>query len=106
MHNPQSFPQLATLANAVRASGPKSGRSGEGLGRARRAGLQQATGRRLGLCAAQGRADHQDPYTGNAATHPDAFGLISWNEIAEGTYVDPMTRYGYQDLNALSSLIR
>jgi hypothetical protein len=33
-------------------------------------------------------------------------GLISWNEISEGSYIDPMTRYGYQDLNALSSLIK
>ena len=32
--------------------------------------------------------------------------MISWNEIAEGTYIDPMTRYGAQDLAALSSVIR
>jgi hypothetical protein len=31
--------------------------------------------------------------------------VISWNEIAEGTYIDPMTRYGTQDLQALSGVI-
>jgi hypothetical protein len=40
-------------------------------------------------------------FAGNSATKPDDFGLISWNEITEGSYVDPMTRYGMQDLNAV-----
>jgi hypothetical protein len=31
--------------------------------------------------------------------------LISWNEITEGSYVDPMTRYGMQDLNVVRTLI-
>ena len=44
--------------------------------------------------------------SGNGSTSPDAFGLISWNEIAEGTYIDPMTRYGRQPLDALSAIIR
>jgi hypothetical protein len=44
-------------------------------------------------------------FTGNAATKPDAFGLISWNEITEGSYIDPMTRYGTQDLDVLRTLI-
>ena len=44
-------------------------------------------------------------FSGNAKTNPDDFGLISWNEITEGSYVDPMTRYGSQDLTALKSLI-
>jgi hypothetical protein len=44
-------------------------------------------------------------FDGNAATHPDDFGLISWNEITEGSYIDPMTRYGSQDLSMLQSVI-
>ena len=45
-------------------------------------------------------------FRGNSATSPAAWGVISWNEIAEGTYIDPMTRYAAQDLAALSSVIR
>lgn len=37
-------------------------------------------------------------FDGDAATKPEDFGLIRWNEITEGTYIDPMTCYGSQDL--------
>jgi hypothetical protein len=32
--------------------------------------------------------------------------LISWNEVTEATYIDPMTRYGSQSLTVLSGLIK
>jgi hypothetical protein len=44
-------------------------------------------------------------FTGNAATHPDDFGLISWNEITEGSYVAPLTRYGTAGLDTLRPLL-
>jgi len=45
-------------------------------------------------------------YQGNLASNPDDFGLISWNEITEGTYVAPMTRYGQQDLSMVAALTK
>ena len=44
-------------------------------------------------------------YRGNAAAHPDAWLVISWNEITEGTYVMPLERYGTQSLDTLTSII-
>ena len=47
----------------------------------------------------------RDLYTGNAAARPDAWLVISWNEITEGTYVLPLERYGTQSLSTLTSII-
>ena len=104
--NPQSFQQLATLAGAVRASGSNS----DGTSKVWVAPIAPGYNKQLAGGSAcvprRGGQTIKTLYTGNGATHPDAFGLISWNEISEGSYIDPMTRYGYQDLNALSSLIK
>jgi hypothetical protein len=35
---------------------------------------------------------------------PDAFGLISWNEWSENSFVEPSERYGYQSLDVLRQL--
>lgn len=104
--NPQSFQQLTGLANAVRASG----RNPDGTAKVWVAPLAPGYNKQLAGGSAcvprRGGQTIRALYTGNAASHPDAYGLISWNEISEGSYVDPMTRYGYQDLNALSALIK
>ena len=44
-------------------------------------------------------------FTGNASSHPDGWTLISWNEITEGTYIVPLTRYGTKYIDALSTLL-
>jgi len=104
--NPQSFQQLGALANAVRASGANP----DGTAKVWVAPITPGYNKQISGGSAcvprRGGQTIRTLYTGNSATHPNAFGLISWNEISEGSYVDPMTRYGYQDLNALSSLIR
>ena len=104
--NPQSFSQLATLASAVRSSPANP----DGTAKVWVAPIAPGFNKQLagGTACVPRRsgATIQALYTGNAATHPDAFGLISWNEITEGTYVDPMRRYGSTDLDALSSLIK
>jgi hypothetical protein len=104
--NPQSFKQLAALAAAVRASGANP----DGTAKVWVAPIIPGYNKQLAGGTAcvprRGGQTIRALYTGNGATRPDAFGLISWNEITEGSYIDPMTRYGYQDLNALSSLIR
>jgi hypothetical protein len=43
-------------------------------------------------------------FNGNGATTPDGWTLISWNEYAEGTYVDPMQRYGDRFSHVLRDL--
>lgn len=104
--NPQSFQQLAALAKAVRATG----KNPDGSAKVWVAPLTPGYNKELSGGSAcvprRGGQTIRTLFTGNRATNPNAFGLISWNEISEGSYVDPMTRYGNQDLNALSSLIR
>jgi hypothetical protein len=45
-------------------------------------------------------------FTGNAASRPNGWTLISWNEISEGSYVVPLTRYGTRYTDVLRQLIR
>lgn len=45
-------------------------------------------------------------YDGNLATNPDGWAFISWNEITEGTYIVPLTRYGTQYTSILKTIIQ
>jgi hypothetical protein len=45
-------------------------------------------------------------FAGNSASKPDGWTLISWNEISEGSYVVPLTRYGTTYLDVLKSITR
>jgi membrane-bound inhibitor of C-type lysozyme len=103
--NPQSFSQLRTLANSVRATG----RNPDGSGKVWIAPLNPGYNKKLaGGSTCVPRRNGQTirtVYAGNRASRPLDFGLISWNEITEGSYVDPMTRYGSQDLKALKPLL-
>ncbi len=44
-------------------------------------------------------------YHGNLVSNPDGWDVISWNEITEGSYIVPLTRYGTFYTNELKSLI-
>jgi hypothetical protein len=44
-------------------------------------------------------------FHGNLASRPDGWMFISWNEIAEGSYIVPLRRYGQQYTDALKSVI-
>jgi hypothetical protein len=44
-------------------------------------------------------------FRGNLASRPDGWMFISWNEIAEGSYIVPLSRYGQQYTSALKSVI-
>jgi hypothetical protein len=104
--NPQSFDQLAALANEVHNSGTNP----DGTRKVWIAPVTPGFDTQLeggSTCVPRRNGQTLNAlFKGNAATHPDGFALISWNEITEGTYIDPMTRYGSQDLNVLSGLIK
>jgi hypothetical protein len=103
--NPQSFGQLATLARAVRASGPNPDGSAKIWVAPAAPGFDTQLAGGSSCVPRRGGDTLRKLIEGNGATKPDAWGVISWNEIAEGTYIDPMTRYGTQDLQALSGVI-
>jgi hypothetical protein len=103
--NPQSFGQLATLAKAVRASGTNLDGSRKVWVAPFAPGFDKQLAGGTACVPRRGGQTIRALFSGNATTHPDDFGLISWNEITEGSYVDPMTRYGSQDLSALKPLI-
>jgi len=103
--NPQSFGQLATLAGAVRASAPNPDGSAKVWVAPAAPGFDTQLIGGSSCVPRRGGDTLRKLIEGNAATKPDAWGVISWNEIAEGTYIDPMTRYGTQDLQALSGVI-
>jgi hypothetical protein len=52
----------------------------------------------------QGQTMHE-LFRGNSASNPDGWTFISWNEIAEGSYIVPLTRYGQTYTNALKTVI-
>jgi hypothetical protein len=103
--NPQSFGQLATLARAVRATGPNPDGSAKFWVAPAAPGFDTQLAGGSSCVPRRGGDTLRKLIEGNGATKPDAWGVISWNEIAEGTYIDPMTRYGTQDLQALSGVI-
>jgi hypothetical protein len=45
-------------------------------------------------------------FDGNKATNPDGWLFISWNEIAEGTYIAALTRYGDLYLSTIGNIIQ
>ena len=52
-----------------------------------------------------GKTTLRELFNGNKASSPDAWTLISWNEIAEGTYVLPLKRWGSKWLEKLEALL-
>ncbi|HJX06760.1 MAG TPA: hypothetical protein VJ736_01700 [Actinomycetota bacterium] len=103
--NPESFGQLEQFASAVRATAPNA----DGTRKMWWAPFTPGyDGVLLGgsTCIPRRNGDTMRAlFDGNAASHPDAWTLISWNEIAEGTYVDPLQRYGRRYLDVLRHIL-
>jgi Glycosyl hydrolase family 71 len=103
--NPKSFSQLATLAATVRASGVNPDGTAKTWIAPAAPGYNAQLAGGSSCVPRQGGKTLQTLLTGNAKTNPDAIGLISWNEITEGSYIDPMTRYGNQELNVVKNYV-
>lgn len=104
--NPQSFSQLRTLASMVRGSGPNP----DGSRKVWLAPLDPGYSSHLlnGSSTCVPRRGGQtliDLYKGNSTTFPDAYTLISWNEISEGSYIKPMQRYGTLFTDTVSRIV-
>jgi hypothetical protein len=105
--NPHSFDQLRSLASEVRASGANP----DGSRKLWFAPVTPGYNSELlpGGSTCIPRNDGQTMrllFNGNSATNPDGWTLISWNEIAEGSYIEPLQRYGRRYLDVLSEIIR
>ena len=102
--NPESFDQLQELSNTVR----NSGQNLDGSNKLWFAPLTPGYNSQLlrgGSCVP--RHDGKTIralFDGNSASQPDGWVLISWNEIAEGTYVRPLRRWGDRYLDILRDL--
>jgi hypothetical protein len=84
--NPQSFSQLKELAHRVHSQGkPWFAPFAPGY-------QHQLEG---GTCVPRRHGETlKRLYHGNLRSNPQAMCLISWNEITEGTYIEPLRRYG------------
>lgn len=103
--NPASFRQLRTLATMVRNSGTNPDGSAKVWVAPFTPGYSSVL---LGgsTCIPRNNGDTMRRlFQGNSATNPDGWALISWNEVAEGTYVQPLRRYGNRDLAVIKELL-
>jgi hypothetical protein len=103
--NPHSFDQLRDVANTVRST-----RNPDGADKVWLAPLAPGYNPVLlhggDTCVPRNDGDTMRRlFEGNLASQPDGWLLISWNEIAEGSYVVPLTRYGDAYLDVLRSII-
>jgi len=104
--NPQSFDQLGALATAVKRSGHNPDGSTKVWVAPAAPGYDSVLSGGHTCVPRRGGQTLRVLFRGNGATSPAAWGVISLNEVAEGTYIDPMTRYGAQGLAALTAVIR
>jgi hypothetical protein len=96
--NPQSFAQIKEMGDKVHAAGKRW-----------YAPLNPGYNSQLldgGTCIPRkGGETLRRIWTGNLASKPDGWGMISWNEIAENTHIRPMKLWGSTYLNVLTTLI-
>jgi hypothetical protein len=104
-NNPGSFTTLQKVANAVRSSG----RNPDGTVKRWFAPLAPGYDATLldgSPCVPRnGTQTLQRLFTGNAQSNPDGWALISWNEVAEGTYILSLQRWGGTYLNAVHAIV-
>jgi hypothetical protein len=97
--NPESFTHLQGLSSEIHAAGDKwLAPFTPGYNTALAGGSCIERER-------DGKTTLRELFNGNKASSPDAWTLISWNEIAEGTYVLPLKRWGKKWLEKLEALL-
>jgi hypothetical protein len=103
--NPHSFGQLRAVADSVRSTRNPDGSSKVWLAPLA-PGYNPVLLRGGDTCVPRNDGDTMRRlFQGNLASQPDGWLLISWNEIAEGSYIVPLTRYGDAYLDVVRSLI-
>ena len=99
--NPESFGQLAEFASAVRATAPNPDGSRKVWWAPFTPGYNGVLLGGTTCIPREGGDTMRTLFKGNDAADPDGWTLNSWNEYAEGTYIDPMQRSSYRYLNVL-----
>jgi hypothetical protein len=103
--NPHSFGQLRAVANSVRSTGNPDGSNKVWLAPLA-PGYDPVLLHGGDTCVPRNDGETMRRlFQGNLASQPDGWLLISWNEIAEGSYIVPLTRYGDAYLNVVRSII-
>jgi hypothetical protein len=104
--NPSSFSQLQNLAAMVRGSGGNPDGSAKAWFAPLAPGFDAQLLTGSTTCVPRNGGDTMRKlYAGNSASNPDAWVLISWNEVAEGTYVEPLQRWGNLYLDTIRSIV-
>jgi hypothetical protein len=103
--NPASFSQLRTLADAVHAGTNPDGRRKTWLAPFTPGYNAQLLYGTSTCVPRQGGATMHELFRGNKATNPDGWTFISWNEISEGSYIVPLTRYGQKYTDELKTVV-
>ena len=103
--NPASFGQIRQLAAMVRGSVTNPDGSAKRWFAPFAPGYDSKLLGGSSCVPRNGLRTLQALYNGNAASNPDGWVLISWNEIAENTYVVPLERYGRAYLDGLHALL-
>jgi hypothetical protein len=103
--NPASFSQLRTLADAVHAGTNPDGRRKTWLAPFTPGYNAQLLYGTSTCVPRRGGATMHELFRGNKATNPDGWTLISWNEISEGSYIVPLTRYGQKYTDELKTVV-
>ena len=102
--NPSSFGNLQDLAKMVRSSVNPDG--SQKLWFAPLAPGYNSELLRNGTCVPRNDGETlRRLFEGNSQSKPDAWAFISWNEVAEGTYVEPLQRWGNLYLGYLKALV-
>ena len=103
--NPSSFRQLQTFAATVRSTTNPDGGQKTWLAPFT-PGYNAMLLYNTTSCVPRnnGQTMHE-LFDGNQASDPDGWTLISWNEISEGSYIVPLTRYGKDYVDELKALV-
>ena len=97
--NPQSFNQVKEIGDRVHAAGKRwFAPFAPGYNSTLLTGGSNCVPRKNGETM-------RALWRGNSASNPDGWGLISWNEIAENSHVQPLQKWGNTYLQVLSELI-